>query len=284
MHCVTDPFGYRHTGSANVCIPDLLDLPSQKLSIYSRVTFAIGTNGFGFITFNPWAIANIFNAVATTTAAFTGSSCYTPNQTAVPGGVSQLPYPNTPYTSLFNPRYRLVAAGLKCRYTGTELNRGGTIAPVSAVAPGDNLAGSTMASVLSRPLVEPEACDRKWHGVFYKPLSPDDYTYQPMDYRIAGVVNTDAYMGIVATGTAGNTYEAEFIGYYELTSVGAYKVVSTTRSDADLLGLGIVRDAISGFADSALGQSAYQAAVRYAKEHAYQYAQTAVPMLMHSVL
>lgn len=278
LRASVDPFGYRTTGSADLCIPDTFDMPSQKLSAFTRATVTIGTGGVGFISFNPFVISQNWNSIAASTSAYTGTVFWSPNAVPV-AGVSQIPIPSLPWTSTVYPDFRVVAAGVRLRYTGTELNRGGLIVPATALASGDTLHNQNISATLARPVVEPHPCNRKWHGCIYRAMHPDQTSYS------SGTTgNTDAVMGIIVNGTAGNTYEAEVIVYFEAISTSTYKVMNVSASHSDVNGYSMVRNAFQSLSDSAIGQSAYQYAVQGLKAYAQSSLTSTLPLLAHGAL
>lgn len=151
-----------------------------------------GTNGFGFITLSPHTmIQSDSSSVRASTAAFTSNYV----NFADPG--TQVFNSNSPYTlsdfALNTPgklQQRVVSAGLRVRYIGTELNRGGQI--VALHDPNHNtLAGMTLQDMNAMLESRKFPVNREWTTVLYKPVFPVEMTF-----TTAGYMNIYDFMGM----------------------------------------------------------------------------------------
>lgn len=160
------------------CIPDFPALFSSRQRMWAKGSFSTGTAGFGFVTLSP-SLASVsdatcgifttsaYTAAAVTNTATTGATAYSTNSqylTADIGAGTQV------------AQYRVVAAGLRVRYRGTELNRGGT-----RYAFADPTHTSVNLLTVTTLLAEPEALemnmDRQWVNVLYRPVFNTETQY-----------------------------------------------------------------------------------------------------------
>jgi hypothetical protein len=90
-------------------------------------------------------------------------------------------------------------------------------------------------------------------------------------------------MGVLLTGTPGNTYEFEVVLFYEAISGSLASGLSVTvdnvsRSHSDTGGLSIIRDFLGGVYESEVGQAVLQRGVEFVKGH---FMATGVPLLQY---
>jgi len=219
------------------CIPDFIVLPSYKVGFRARGTFAIGTNGVGFVTINPYAVANTGGGGATSVAGTYTDTTYTGTTYALFGatGVNQYINDSSFITGNVGPngiQYRVVGCGLKCRYTGIEFNRGGRVIayrnPTNQDAPG----GATGSDFLNNRETQISPSDRKYHYVCFRPAIPTDVTY-------SGVINSGAapMLLYIDGGAPGTSYEFDAIWWYEC--IGSL-LPARSRSHSDPIGLAAV--------------------------------------------
>lgn len=256
-----DPFGAQQAISQSVCIPDEIDIPSFKLSTKGRFTVTVGTNGFGFVMISPRALGSDSIMGYHSTNSFAG---LTMDKSAA--GVNQLFDVQYPYTAATGRPARIVACGVRVRYTGTELNRGGQVMPAVAWALDDNLDGLSVANILSRPAVKTLSCNRAWHGCFWNQPFAVAYDYSATA-RPASDGN-NIRMAIAVTGVSGNTYECEFIRYFEIIPSIGLTVPTQSASHTDTPGMSVLKDYAGKMASSELGQKVYNGFIEYATKTA----------------
>ncbi len=243
---LVDPFG--PTDEAP-CIPDTLVLPSYKFSTTVRGVATAGTAGFGYVSFDPWlavhngaTVAGAFtNApVRFTQSAFAGAffdPASIPAGTGVLASNSQITVAAMQSTTATRD-YRLVGAGVRIRYTGTELNRGGRLVLYRNRSNQPSIGLNTIATALLDNYYSSEDVDRDWATVTYSPSRADDITYQKyIDPIVSSTVGYPIFM-IMFESTAGNQFEFECIAHYEMIagSVG----IPVTPSHSDPIGMGAV--------------------------------------------
>lgn len=274
MKAVVDPFGLKQTGQLP-CIPDLFDMPSYKVNTTVRSVMHTGTNFFGFIVCNPFTNDNATAYAYASTANYTGTTVAAPGTLNV-NSILDAQYPFGPAGVSYRSM-RVVGCGVRVRYIGTVLNRGGRIA--TACLPFDpNINGLGITNILSFPDVILQQVDDKWHGCYFRAQLQSDMTY----YQ-AGAVNCTDFAGhnrlaiMVESAAAGAAFEVEITRFLEFLPGGdGLSVPGVSRSDSDIQGLSWVRNILGSVSSSYVGQTAWNAALRSA--------QTVLPSLINSVV
>ena len=271
MNALLDPWT-SITQDEMPCVPDMYAMPSFKFCSRIRGTCFIGTQGFGYVALSPFNANNDNTSLAVTTAAFAGTAC----SPITDAGLSSLVDAQIPWLGANSPLVRLVACGIRVKYSGTELNRGGIIVPMRAMGSQDNLTATNGASVLQRQDHSPEECDRKWHGSVFTPCYPSAYEFSVSLYPIngAGSVASSFKQGVLFTGTAGQSYFFDLVRYWEVITNDTNPAVPTftppgmSRSHSDLDGLGMVRDFVGELTASDQGQAVLQQGYAFLKRSA----------------
>jgi len=255
--------------SENPCIPTIPNVKSRKFSSFLRGDFlaSIGANpGGGFIAFAPRRLAQ--DGVATN---YNTCPIYASNINWNPLGVGS-PYPildvtaaidtgvngfsfNADYTSsqlpLVNGRgikYRIVAAGLRIRYTGTEVNLAGTIH--ATIMPNhDTLSQGTVTQLGQLETYFRYPMTREWITIAHSPVMDDDFLYFPDSINNPTFFGTlfstqsfQHYMGFQITDCAAGSFQWEAVTHYEV--VGS-EVRGLTPTPADLPGVSAVLSAVT---------------------------------------
>lgn len=260
---IANPFSQRAIGA---CIPTFPSPDSSKqTSMLRSVSVVIGTSGVGGCWFAPSTAYNVATA-ACTTASYSGTSLSLPS-VEVAGDYTMV-YPSDMshgYTN-FSPtvpdmnslKSRAVSYGVRVKYTGTQLNMGGTIGgffePSHNVLTGFDY---TMATVTSRPIASYESVDRRMnfqlqtnavnaHEVaFQQVVYPYTNTYVAPSYS---AFRANAIGVIVIQGEPGNTFNVEIVTHYEYTGNLVGPMSSPTHTDAR--GFEIVQQAAGQLARS----------------------------------
>jgi len=253
LQALVDPFNFALSGK-EVCIPDIYDLPSYKLSTRLRGTFEVGSTGCGFIAINPWSFGSDVPIGTVSRGAYGGGVF---EYTTATGQVEQVVDGRFPYIGADLRDTRLVAAGIRARYIGTELNKAGAILPIYTTG---NLNQLSFQDVLLDPTVTSSTCSRAWSGTFYKPTHPNNFGYTSTSFNYA---TGDYQLGIMVGGGVGNTsYEWEIVRFYEMIPLAGGSQIKTvptqTRSESDLPGLGQVKNLLGGLNNSVVGQTAWK--------------------------
>jgi len=267
MKCLLDPWNC--TADELPCVPDLYDFPSKKFFTRQRGTFLTGTASTGFVSVPIFNLSNDVTNLKYSGPTWAGTAI----PTGVTAGTVEVNNTQSSYASGAMPQYRVVAAGLRVRYQGTELNRSGSIIPCRALGETDTLIGTTVSSSLGRSDVSPLQCDRKWHGVVFQPGYPGAYNW----INSNSSAQTQARLAVLVTSAAGAAiqYEYDYVTYFEVLPEAGASIDGMTRSHSDLTGLGYVRDFLGGLTASQVGQSAVNAGMSYLKS----YAGPAAPLL-----
>lgn len=252
-------------------IPADLALPSHKFKTRVRVTLGIGTNGSGYAILRPMlgafsdtiamdydvpAVANVpFYPVTVTDVTWTGTTLQEYNAATgarlagLVGCGSDSPFTRADFedASDFYPirKYRLVAAGIKVRYRGKEVDRAGTITLYRSTANSANTPADE-ASLLRSHHATRAPVDRKWHSVTYRPSDPSMYAYNSIspyvreqggDDRVHGLTGSEtrghapavAAIIMITGGTPDTTYDLEADMHFE--QIGPGVTLSVTPTD-----------------------------------------------------
>lgn len=233
-HALIDPFA----APDPPCIPDNISIPSYKSRSFAKGVFTAGIGGVAAISMDPWLFGTTqVSAYVTNTAYPSGSYV---NPTVTPTGWTAITSTGivTP-TAVSNNDVegRLVAAGIRVRYIGPELNRAGLV--VKYRDPGNLMIASHPTDAL---LLFQEAStspvDRKWHYVMYRPARASDlyYTATPL----SGTPQPSLLV-YVAGCTPGTSFEYEAVAHHEFTGRA---LPGITPSFVDPNGMAIVQSAL----------------------------------------
>lgn len=230
--CLANPF----PDGPMACIPDFPTLMSSRQRVWSRGTLSTSaTTGFGFVAVDVlasavsdlssvWASASTFTGTSVVPAVATG---VTPTNTN-----SQYTEPNVTATAA-GLQFRVVSSGLRVRYIGTELERGGYKIGFSDPTH-SSVNGQSVATLNAEPSARRFPIDRKWATVLYRPILNDELNYQnSFDLR-------DPIMCFVFTAaspTTPLTYEYEF---YSVIEYQGRSIKGMTPSHSDPVGFAAV--------------------------------------------
>lgn len=256
-NAIANPFAANAFGA---CIPVGNFRPSMKNHARAFYSVTIGSQGLGFFAYSPCLANN------TTTCHFSGSTWAgtidTPgNFSSVgvsTGQLATLPFSSVQLIETDSPgsrndvQGRIVSAGLKWRYTGTELNRGGTILayadPLHQTLEGTSYA--TLSSFTESAMSAPDSNHTSdYLTVFacnYRELNYPDTTVDtsssldilscvyPFSDQVGCVssANTGAPVAIVYfQGAIGNTYIVEVVIHSEYEGRLAQQMLTPNNSD-----------------------------------------------------
>jgi hypothetical protein len=205
------------------CLPSPPILPSGKLKVWAKGTMALGTLGVGYVMVRP-SLANDTGGIFHSTSLFEG------DETATAGTGVSAANNNSPYTtsnfSATAVQCRHVATGLRVRYTGTLLNRGGRA--VAAESPSHNsLNGYSQGDLLAIPEVRSVPIGQDWINEVWNVRLPGEYSFVTSPYPTA---ITNPSLAIIVSGEPGNTFEFEV---YTLGEVVGNLVTNATPSHGD---------------------------------------------------
>jgi hypothetical protein len=233
--CLANPF----TGP-EACIPSFPAVLSKKVRVFAKGVFTTSsTTNIGFILLTPTNfIANNLGGCFTTDSTFAGTA-FTNAGTGVINNGSNSEYSAASFGSgVTLAKYRMVSAGIRVRYIGTNLNLGGQL--VAYQDPDhQSLITRTITDIdgetESRRL--PYSRD-KWSKVLYRPAYDEENNFQAVFPPIAGATQ---FMGIITeSAVASQPFEWETFAVFEV--IGR-NVRAKTLSEVDPAGYAAVHTA-----------------------------------------
>lgn len=232
---LADPF----TGPL-ACVPTYPAVLTRKLRVYAKGTFSTGTTGFGFIVFDPsYGIANDQTFVLASDALYGGVT--------IIGAVGTTAYlSNSDYQAAdlgSGPNqivFRVVSGGLRIRYIGTELNRGGQVCGLTD--PNHNsLLTRTFGSLSGEEQSRLFPVNREWITLLYRPFLVGDTEFAN---SLVGTTPLDPsfYMGYALQSPTAGPCVFEFEAYSTYEAQGR-NVRGMTASHVDPTGYAAVHTA-----------------------------------------
>lgn len=281
--------------AVGACVPTFPARLTQKVSAKMSGQFVVGTKQ-GFLAVTP-CVANdqacIFHSDSGTYAGT--SAVITPSAYVAGTGYNvytTVPYNNVPLLdggaiSSSTLKGRVVSVGVRVRYTGTELYKGGTL--YALIRPDhetvNDMSPSGMASYKECIKVP---VSRKWTEIVASAVDPDETIFfdstrfftagsasaGTLEYISAlfpfsqgqSIDSTSTTVGapiilFMATGNPGNTFEYEIIQHLEYIGSLTQSVASKSHADAD--GLSMVTD-VAGSVDALRQSSGMSQATAFA--------------------
>lgn len=249
------------------CVPTFPNQKSRKYTAYIKTMMTIGSQGNASVGFAPRRMAGNYGANTSLSALiYTSSNAVASGATfdaydtnaAISAGFTGANY-NSEYTTLeaSNPAfvYRLVCAGLRVRYAGTELNRGGNIH--GYVDPAHYSTSFASVDTISQRESYYRCQNlREWCSIVYSPIYTNELEMQPdVEVRLAagGPLPMDLhFMGFICTGmVAGSTFEVEAVASFEIQGP---QVRGQTKSTADVIGMQAVLNTVTPQTNVVLNQ------------------------------
>jgi hypothetical protein len=197
------------------------------------------------------------------TSAFTLSACTT-NAATTGVGVANT---NVDYNfagmqsgGTNNSWARLVSAGIRIRYTGTELNRGGSVFALEE-PDHQSLATYTISNMQAFGNCHEEPADREWHSIVSSgPTAPGEFEFvQALNSTgtTAGVwgmpgqyAKAPPFLLLAVQGAAGNTFDYEYYQNWEYIGPNVQGKLPGESDDAGLsLAVGALRSTNDGQID-----------------------------------
>ena len=214
------------------CLPISPSQPSQPTKVFARGTLATSeTTGFGFAMMRPMP-ANDRTTVVVSLSNY--ASQVTPTfDDSLPHIGSEYLNNNSPFEdNQFNGTgasltqevsWRIVSMGLRVKYVGTELERGGQI--VAMETPNHrSVEGLGTADLLRFDRASSSTVDRNWHAALYQPVRVSSGNYGEWTYTSSispsgpATANNPFMLGVLinaATPTTSVTYLWEAFATYE---------------------------------------------------------------------
>lgn len=220
---------------AGVCLPaDVFPLPSQKVKVIARGAFALGTGGYGYIALGPSAGSDTngisFSTAATVMTATTVISSATNPSTAA---FTKIPYTAADVETNNLAQCRIVAAGIRIRYNGTEDARQGTMVAYEE-QDHTSVSGysfSTLQNEVNSHISRPRG-DGNWDSsvCWSGPTQPRELEFLNDDYPFGPVGANFPIMCIIVQGAPSGAYSYEVVQHLEY--IGS-KVPGKTASHTD---------------------------------------------------
>jgi hypothetical protein len=219
---IADPFV-----DYQACIPDYPALLTGRVHTFVKGTITTSSvaaaGGFGFITIDPSrGVANNGNAVTFNTAASIVNRIDMTVGANVQSRSTNSPYASTAFAPGNNQQYRIVSAGVRIRYIGSELVRGGQI--VGLHHPSHYSLQTYRISDLDAYVESARLpCTRDWLSCVYHPVDVDDLNWQDtFPLATPAVTDPSYYMGFAiqcpdVSGANPLTFEFEAHFNYELS-------------------------------------------------------------------
>jgi len=255
LRAISHPFG---DFPEPPCIPDMITIPSFKVTAVCRGSFTIGSGTVGWVVIDPFKLiwndgsfagSNVSYPVLYTTSSFGGTTY----SWSVSGGAPTTGVTGANSSSLFNQaaltgaagkqvEYRLVGAGLRIAYCGTELNRGGRVIMYRSRDNESLTLPYTAADFLKDPTSHFSQVQRNWETVTYIPAHPNKAGYATKgSYNVSdGGVDHYNLIGYVDGAVAGQSFVFEAVGLFEL--IGSS--FPGTSSHSDPIGYGAIMSSI----------------------------------------
>lgn len=234
-YALSNPFKAHEDGISNVCVPDQSLAPSLKMAVRMRGSVATGANNFGYVGAYAVTLNNDLRVVKYSQTANTADDTTPFNDLQWGSGGGSGPvnlapeqYPYSAADMLNeNCAGRLVACGLRVRYVGTELDRGGSI---YAYREPDNgsCSGSTIADILRSMQTRVMPVTRRWTTITWNPRTAGDFDYRAQ----TGSVTADLNMVLALHSAAPDAqFEWEYVAFTETVGPVVFGV-GKTHSDA----------------------------------------------------
>lgn len=256
---LSDPF----SGPPDACMPVTPACLSRKVRTFIRTQLTTSsTSGDGFATMQPFAA----NDGATTAGNIGTAAAYTSSSTYVGGGGAGIPalnpatagvvgnnhngdYASAAFTS-GTLQARLVSMGLRVRYAGTELNRGGRVVLLEDPEHGTTSAYS-LGTLLSYEKAKEHKVGSDWITLCDSgPVMPEEYDYKGTSTVPLGTSAPLHYLAAYIHSAAVNTpFDVEFYWNWEYIGTAAR---GKSMSEADDAGVGVVLGAIKSVNDNQL--------------------------------
>jgi len=245
--------GINATSDKLPCIPNFPTIKTYRLIVFVRGTFAtFATDGTGFIMMTPRRIANDYDPSVGTIGSPVFLSDGTTSQPVFPDVDTNSPAPsgvqgpsfNTPWAqgdaAIAAPMaYRVVGGGMRIRYAGTELNRGGIIHCIEEPNHGP-LQGDGPNNIANYDGYFRVPVTRDWVTLVYTPVHQAELALQTESQTTA--LGADYhYMGMLIRAPPGNQalFEFECVSIFE--AAGSL-IRGATYSETDMRGFEMVQN------------------------------------------
>lgn len=257
---LADPF----SGPPDACLPVTPSISSRKVRTFVRSQLVTGTGGYGFLTAQPLAA----NDGSTISGNVGTAACYYSSGAFAGTGV---PILNTGVTGVYavnhNGDYsalqfsaqlaqvRLVSMGMRLRWAGTNLDKGGRIILYEDPEHADwSATGISVSQLLANEKSREFKVSDEWTTLCYSgPVMPSEYDFATTPWGPYGSSAAPAHYMLALIQASGNGF-IDFEVYWNW-EISGRNVRGKTRSDADDLGFTTVSSAIRNVKDGQLDSS-----------------------------
>jgi hypothetical protein len=206
----------------SACVPTYPVSKTRKMRVFTRGTFSTSnTTGFGFVVADPQrGVCNDLNTVFASLASGVQANVDWTTAGNAAGANSNSDYAFAQLgegNTQFN--YKVVSCGLKIRYTGTELDRGGQLIGLQD-QDHQSMYLRTLASIDGEETSRRFPVNRKWKRVLYRPLDSHDLDFQSAVYTYtAAPTDVNFYMAFICQApdpAVSLVFEWEYFSNYEI--------------------------------------------------------------------
>lgn len=224
LRALSNPFDPLIRGK--VCYPSFPAKQSAKYVATALINVNIGTNGVGWLMVDPTP-SNSNNAIYYTDSSYSGTLASVLTTTIGSGVVAATfnsPTTSSPFIESYaGHQFRMIAAGMKFRYTGTNLNKGGSVFALNSpqqVSLNGYPLGSLSASAISRE----HRVEDIYQAVVVPPSHEEDVEWKDIDqifpWSDGGGTAAAPISALGFFGTPGNTFVVKLIVHYEVAGPG----------------------------------------------------------------
>lgn len=149
-------------------------------------------------------------------------------------------------SSITQSEWRIAALGVRARYTGTELDRAGTIYCYESPGNDGVDGGGTISSFMSSLYTRTYPMTREWVSATWRPQRQADYNYLQTNYTKGDLITDRVTPLLILFGglADGDSFEWEIAIHWEITAANSGLV---TPPDVDVEGQASVSAAASKF-------------------------------------
>jgi len=242
MRALVDPF----EAPTGACLPcDLFPLPSAKYKVFARGRMQLGTAGIGFVVITPTSANDAGFLQCTTSTTVLAPAALLSTATNVSNILcAQNQFTIVQVTS-GAVATRLVAYGIRAKYVGQLMDRNGVITAYEDPDHQD-VRRFSYDTLNSNPYSDIHRVGGEmWDASVCQsgPVTPSEVEFQSVVYP----TNSNATLGLVVSGVAGDIYEVEGYLHYELIG---QTVSNKTKSHAEPTFFGKVIEAAKNITDS----------------------------------
>lgn len=197
------------------CVPVFPTPMSRKVKYFARGTLATGTSGYGWIIFAPLRAVCSSNSFSYTDNVYTqtNNSNFVNSGTGIKQGSTNAEFAATAFGSDSDElKFRLVSAGIRVKWAGTTLNRGGTIRAMCSVNHNDMSSYESYESLGDYRVCKIVPVREGWTDICWTPVERHelDFSNGSTDDRTLAIA--------IQTPTGGVTapFDYEVVGNYEI--------------------------------------------------------------------